>query len=237
LEDNLELLLESVERVDIEIEVTDEKFIKMKSDIHQIASNSKLILSMPIYEGKRFPLDIGKRIVLYFMKKDAGVYSFNGLVVKREIADNIPVIHIQRISPVKKQQRRDFYRLPVVTDAKLMIPDGIIKEKRIFKGKIEEFEEIKYKELKIVTKDISGGGLRAIVNEKFDTGTCVNVVLELNGKEIKVESEIVRCIKLEDSILQYDLGLRFTETNEKAKANIVAFIFEKQRKLRKKGLV
>lgn len=237
MEDNLKTLLDDVEQVDIEIEGKGDIRLLMKSEIHKVVSDSKVVVAMPIYEGRRFPLDIGRRIRIFFMKQDTGVYSFIGLVVNRDIVDRIPRIHIQRVSPIRKTQRRDYYRLPVVMDAKVKIPDGIRKEKRIFKGKIEEVEEIQYKELEIVTKDISGGGLRAIANECIEPGVNVIATLNLNGRVIEVDSEIVRCIVVPDSIIRYDIGLKFNDMDEKIRSRIITFIFEKQRNLRKKGLV
>ncbi len=69
MEDNLKTLFEGVEQVDIEIEGRGDIRLKMKSEIHQVPSEVKVIVSMPIYEGRRFPIDIGKRITLFCMKK------------------------------------------------------------------------------------------------------------------------------------------------------------------------
>jgi len=237
LEDNLKTLFEGVEQVDIEIEGRGDIRLVMKSEIHQVPSQVKVIVSMPIYEGRRFPIDIGKRITLFCMKKNVGVFSFSGLVVQRDIVDNIPRLHIQRVSPVRKTQRRDYFRLPIVMDAKIKIPDGIVKEKRIFKGKIEEVEEIQYKEIEVVTKDISGGGLRGVINDQVDIGTEVKTVLNLDNRTIEVDSTVVRCMVIPDSIIRYDLGIKFNEMDEKIRSRIITFIFERQRNHMKKGLV
>lgn len=236
MEDKLIILLASVEKVEIDLEISENKYLKLKSEINSVPNDSKLIVSMPIYEGKRYPIDLGKRVVITFMKRDSGMYTFKALIVGRTVIDNIPVIHIQRISPITKKQRRDYYRLPLVIDAVLEIPDGIIKEKRINKGKIEEFEEINYKDIKIITNDVSGGGLRAVIYEEIQLGSLVIAVLDLNGSLVRIESKVVRCRLVDDSVSHYDLGLRFTETNDSAKNKLISFIFEKQRKLRKKGM-
>lgn len=237
MEDNLIELLENVEQVDIEIEGRNQIRLRMKSEIHEVVSSSKVIVAMPIYEGRRFPLDIGKRILIFFNKNNEGIYSFNGLVVQRDLKNEIPVISVQRVTPVRKTQRRDYFRLDVVMDAKVLIPDGVIKEKRIFKGKIEEVEEVKYNEIDIVSKDISGGGLRAISSYKIELGTMVILVLYLDKKKIEIHSEVMRCNVMTDSIIRYDLGLKFKEMDEKTRSAVISFIFDRQRNLRKKGLI
>jgi c-di-GMP-binding flagellar brake protein YcgR len=104
-------------------------------------------------------------------------------------------------------------------------------------GKLVEVEIPVYRELQVVTRDISGGGLRAMVGERFEPGMQLTVILLIENERIEVKAEVVRCQIFDETVKRYDCGLRFLEVEEKIRSRIIAFIFEKQRNLRKKGLV
>lgn len=230
-------MLENVTDLELTLEVSPDKRISLKSELVEIVTDTKIAVTLPSYQGRRYPLEVGKRLRIYFKKEDVGVCNFYGLVVSRKLEDSTPVLFIQMVSPVDKNQRRDFYRLPLVTDVIFKIQTGVITEKQVNNGKVVEVEIPSYRELAVVTRDISGGGLRAMVGERFEPGAKFQVIIILDNEHITVDAEVVRCQIFDETVKRYDCGVRFLEVEEKDRSKIIAFIFEKQRNLRKKGLV
>lgn len=230
-------MLENVTDLELTFELEPDKRISLKSELVEIVTDTKIAITIPSFNGRRYLLDVGKRLRIYFKKEDVGVCNFYGLVVSRKLDESMPILLIQMVSQVDKNQRRDYYRLPLVTDVIFKTQIGVVKEKQINNGKIEEVEIPSYKELAVVTKDISGGGLRAMVGERFEPGSKLQVIIILDNERIVVNAEVVRCQIFDETVKRYDCGVRFLEVEEKDRSRIIAFIFEKQRNLRKKGLV
>lgn len=235
--DNLRSMLENVTDIELALEAGPDKRISLKSELVEIVTDEKIAISIPSYNGRRYPLDVGKHLKVYFKKEDVGVCNFSGLVVARKLEDHTPLLFIQAVSAVEKQQRRDYFRLSVITDVIFKLQSGVVIEKQVNNGKVIDVEIPTYREVAVVTRDISGGGLRAMVGERIEMGSQILVDILLDNERIAVKAEVVRCQLFDDTVKRYDCGLRFLEVEEKDRSRIIAFIFEKQRNLRKKGLV
>lgn len=235
--DNLRSMLKDVTDLELAVEVETNKRISLKCELVEIVNDMKFSISVPIHSGHRYPLDIGKRVLVYFKKEELGVCHFSGLVVSRTLDGIMPLLFIQMVSSIGKIQRRDYFRLPLVTDVIFKIPVGTTIEKQVNNGKLVEVEIETYKELKLITKDISGGGLRTIAGEKFEAGQKMQIIILLERERLELMAEVVRCQLFDAAVNKYECGLRFLKMEEKDRNKIIAFIFDKQRNLRKKGLV
>lgn len=235
--DDFRSMLDTVTDLELTLETEPGKRISLKCELIEILTATKIAVSIPLYNGRRVPLEMGMRVRAFFKREDLGVCNFNGLVVSRRLDGEMPSLHLQLVSGVDKNQRRDFYRLQLVTDVILRIQTGVSVEKQVDKGKIVEVEIPSYRELAVVTRDISGGGLRAMVGEPFTAGQRLNVIILLENERIEVKAEVVRCQLFDSAVKRYDCGLKFLDVEEKDRSRIISFIFEKQRNLRKKGLV
>lgn len=235
--DNLRSMLENVTDLELAVEIEPDKRISLKCHLIEILTNAKFSVSIPTYDGRRYPLEIGKKVLVYFKREDLGVCHFAGLIVSRQIEVSMPHLCIQMVSNIDKIQRRDYFRLPLVTDVILKIPIGFTIEKQVNKGKIIDVEIVNYKQLSVITKDISGGGLRTLVGEPLELGQIMRIIIILEKERIEVEGEVVRCRIFDSAVKRYDCGIRFRDVEEKDRSKIIAFVFEKQRNLRKKGLV
>lgn len=230
-------MLEAVTDLELVVEIEPNKRISLKSELIEVVTEAKIAVSIPIHQGHRYPLEVGKRLTVYFKKEDLGVCNFSGLVVSRQAEGATPILFIQMVSQVGKNQRRDYFRLPLITDVILKIPDGVTIEKQVNNGKVIDVEVVNFKQIAVVTKDISGGGLRTLVGERLESGLRVRIIIILEKERVEVQAEVVRCQLFDEAVKRYDCGFRFLELEEKDRSRIIAFIFEKQRNLRKKGLV
>lgn len=176
-----------------------------------------IYITAPFYKGNQIPLNKGKKIKIIFYHQEKGIFSFIGEVIGRT-QGNISSFIIKQIGELQKFQRRIYYRFEVLR--KVSIKDLTTDE-------VES----------CITKDLSGGGIKFVTKNEYQQGTSVECTLNLNDDStVVVTGEIVRVIK--DPVTnEYEIGIQFKDISESARSRIISFIFERQRLLRKKGLM
>lgn len=181
-------------------------------------SGKHLYISAPIYKGKLFSLHTGQKIIVVFYRKK-GIYQFNADVVS-ENDGNITTFTLAPRGDIEKIQRRNYYRLPTVTNVVL---------KTLQNDRSVEFQ--------CITKDLSGGGMKVICSKELELGEKLTAdVLLYENEVITIDAEVVRVIKDPvDNV--YEIGIKFQKIDRINESKIFAFIFERQRLLRKKGLI
>ncbi len=181
-------------------------------------SDKCLYISPPIYSGKKYFLRKRQKITIFFYRK-RGIYEFNAEVIK-QVSENLQTFEIKPIGKLNKIQRRDHYRLPITLNA-------VLKSNK--KNNMIE--------TKCITVDLSAGGIKLVCKEEVERSEKVIVDIDLdNSKITSVEGQVVRSVKNPETN-KYELGIKFSEISENDRDKIFAFIFEKQRLLRKKGLM
>jgi c-di-GMP-binding flagellar brake protein YcgR len=103
--------------------------------------------------------------------------------------------------------------------------------------KIETREKTPF--IDVITRDLSGGGICMAVKEKVDTAKPIECQLQLpESILIKFTGKAVRLSCVDNKgTYKYEVGIEFMEIDNKCRESIIGFIFQEQRKLRKKGLV
>ena len=78
--------------------------------------------------------------------------------------------------------------------------------------------------------NISGGGLRFLTNDRFDSGDrlVLKTFLPTYAHVIKLRCEVVRCEPLGKG---YEVAVRYTDLDETTRDKIIKYIFARQRKL------
>lgn len=220
MEKKISELLNIGEKIEIEID-NEESFLKMKSTVVRVISDSEISVTIPIHQGKVYPLSIGRELDIVFHKENKGRFYFTGEVINRMERGNFKVAIVKKVSDIKYFQRRDFFRFNIVLDMDLEIFEN---------GDV-------VKKISAVSKDISGGGLRLITKEALAINTVVKCIIFLDDKIIEPFGKVTRCVSLPDVIKKYEVGVCFTGIDEIIRSKIISFIFKSQRKLRKKGLI
>jgi len=116
-----------------------------------------LYISPPIYKGKRYSLRKDQKITMFFYR-EKGVYQSDAQVVN-QIDTNIVTFVLKPLGDMRKIQRRNFFRLPIVAPAVLKKQQG---------DKLVEFQ--------CIMKDLSGGGARLSCKYKIEKSE--NVIID-----------------------------------------------------------
>lgn len=195
------------------------------SEFEWAESNRVLYIAAPIKRGKIYPVSIGERLGIVFIKGE-NLYEFKAKVLGREVKHNISLLRIEATSEIEKIQRREFFRF----DCSIPVSYRVA-------GKSEIGDEHKGF-TKSYTRDLSGGGVCIRLKEEIDTEELINCELALNDfNKVRFVGRVVRLTKYDsvNGIYKYEIGVLFEAIEEKDREKIISYIFQEQRRLIKKG--
>ena len=211
----------------LELELFNSKGEKQRpllvSQFEGMLSQNEIEVVAPIYEGKIYPVHTGTIIDVCY-EKNGDMYLFQAKSMERKYKGKIAVIILEVLTNPKKIQRRAYYRLNVLLDVACRNYDSILLE-----------PEDRGDYIQCLTKDISGGGVCLVLDERIPEGTFVDCRIPLGGI-VEFTGKVVRVIPFKHSgITKYETGIEFTKISNKSRENIISFIFQKQRNMLNKG--
>ena len=179
-------------------------------------------ISMPMFEGRVIPLEIDDEYDLVFFSKK-GMYQCSARVQNRYAENKIYVIELLFISPLKRFQRREYYRL------ECMLPVAFVYKKE--DGNVtERFDGTLF--------DLSGGGLRFRCNTEVPTDILIQLVVPLSFEEgvqaCRVEVKVSECKVIDQARNIYEVRGSFENLSEAEREHIIRFVFEEQRRRMRK---
>lgn len=201
------------------------------SEFEWFAGSSEAVIATPIFEGSVIPLHSGTLLNVYFIKRrenDIQLYKFESRVVGRETSDNLHLLRIEISGGIEKVQRRNYYRLNCSLQAQYRIVDYLNDMYN---------ENIPFK--KTITNNISGGGVSLMLEDRIEVGKLIECEV-FTGQEKKVRffGKVIRYDRTElDGRFRYEAGVAYIRIQDNDREAVVRFIFDEQRKLRKKGLI
>ena len=188
-------------------------------------------IAMPISEGKIIPLEIDDDYNLCFFT-NSGLYQCTARIKKRYIENRMHVMDVIFLTPLKKFQRRKFYRLDCLFPIRYRIVSKEQLEKQSEEEQDKENEEILWKEGTI--SDLSGGGIRFHGNEECKKEDLVEIVLPLSLQSgivpLSLYMKVVSCVHFEGSRVAYETRGEFLNINEKERETVIKYVFEEQRR-------
>ncbi len=183
----------------------------------------RITVASPLKASSIVPISPGTIVKLTYTDNVA-IYTFTTEVISQNSKDP-PTVTLGPPSDVKRIQRRNFVRLDerlAVTLHKL--DDNYAPSGEIFAG---------------MTVDLSGGGTMFGSNTILQMGDTLEAIVYLGENEsIRAVGRVVRFVenpaKAKD---KYSVGMEFTVIEETERDKIIRFIFNRQRELRRKGLL
>ncbi len=155
---------------------------------------------------------------------DNAVYQFSSTFLDKGITP-FPVWIVSLPRDIKKIQQRSFVRL----NTALRVRMTLLSSK-------DNSDEEPISEV-VLTKDISGGGIRLIVKEALPIGTKLKLSFDIPGfGPVQVDGEVIRVEQSTVNLRAYWLGVRFINAHNSVSNKIVKFIFKKQLEQRQKGV-
>lgn len=192
-------------------------------------------IAMPISEGKVIPLEIDDDYNLCFFT-NSGLYQCTAQIKKRYTENRMYVMDVIFLTPLKKFQRRKFYRLDCLFPIRYRIVPKEQFEKKNEAEQDHEKDEILWKEGTI--SDLSGGGIRFHGNVECKKEDLVEIVLPLSLQSgivpLSLYMKVVSCVHFEGSRVAYETRGEFLNINEKERETVIKYVFEEQRRRMRK---
>lgn len=195
-----------------------------------------LNIAMPIFEGKLIPLEIGKKLELFFYAKK-GIYSCKAEITNRYKSRNVYVLVVNLLTDLKKYQRRQYFRLDTNIDIQYKLFTQ--EDEAYFRRTGELSDEMIQRPFSAgVSVDISGGGVKFISGEIMPKETKLLLMLNLpfDGEIKKCEavSRVVFTGTVKGRRDSYENRVEFVKIKEEDREQLIKFIFKEQRNQRKK---
>lgn len=198
------------------------------SQINQVLEEDKIEIMMPIEQGKLIllPLNSMYKIVVFTAH---GLFQSDVRVTERYKSGNIYLQAMELVTPIKKYQRREYYRhscsLPIMTRH---LEDGE-------RGKLVWDQDMPG--MSGIAIDIGGGGIRFLTEEIYEVGeeiiTCMSLETSTGLKEIQALGKVLSTKEVTKGNEKKEVRVQFEIISNTAREEIIQFIFEDERKRRK----
>lgn len=224
--------IQAVDRIQYKDEMESKKVYQ--STVYDIISEDRLEIYMPMEKTKLILLSVDAEYDLYFYTA-SGLYQCFAKVIDRYKTDNKYILHLELTSNLRKFQRREYYRLSCVLE---------MNARSLEKEEIESVEK-KGKFLvpglplkRSIIVDISGGGIRFIGDYEYKTDSLIcckyHLLVEGKDKEYMLVAKVISVRELEDRPGTYEHRAQYININTSEREEIIRFIFEEERKARKR---
>lgn len=207
--------------------------------VFDIMSEDEIKVNMPFVDGHIVLLEVGDDYDLCFYS-GKGLYQCYGRITDRYKSNNMYVLTMELTSPLRKFQRREYYRLNCILNMKCReVPDKELQELEEIGGNDVRFINTDLTLEDGVIVDISGGGAKFISDRQFERESKILFVfsLNLNGRftEYSVIGKIILSDRIEGRDGEFKNHVQFVNIKDKDREGIIRYIFEEERKIRRKA--
>lgn len=205
------------------------------SKVNDILSEDRLEIMMPMEKTKLILLPVDTEY-------DMSIYTANGLyqcfvrVVDRYKSDNMYLLVVELTSNLRKNQRREYYRFSCALE---MCSRNLEAEEIQAIEKKSPYELVPGLPLKrSVIVDISGGGLRFVSDQKYETDSLIycsyHLIVDGVRKLYEVVGKVLGAKEIENRKGVYEHRVQYVNISEGVREQIIKYIFQEERKNMKK---
>ena len=205
------------------------------SKVMDVTSDDRIEVLMPFEKGKLVLLPVDGEYSLCFYSQK-GLFQCYSRIVDRYRSDNMYILVLDLSSELQRLQRREYYRFSCALELKSRLCTK------------EEFEAFRSNRKYLVDKnkplqrsvvvDISGGGLRFVANFHYEEGNTIfcsyHLPGDVNDKQYEMICNVLMVQELESRPGLFEHRIQYVYIDETSREDIIHFIFEEERKIRKK---
>ena len=206
-----------------------------QSQVYDVLSEDSMEIVMPMEKTKLILLPVdGQTDITFYVGEH--LYQCFARVVDRYKRNNMYILLIEVTSNLRRIQRREYYRFSCALEmcSRLLVEEEVraIEQHRNY----YLTPGLPLKRSLIV--DISGGGLRFMSDHRYEPGSLIycSYYLIVGGKTKQCETvgEILSVRELEHKKGNFEHRVRYVDMGEGEREEIIRYIFEEERKHRKK---
>lgn len=205
------------------------------SMVHEILSEDTLEIVMPIEKSKLILLPVDSEYDLIFYGK-SGLYQCFARIIDRYKSNNVYILVVELTSNLRKYQRREYYRFSCALE---MCARNLQEEEVQALESRQPYALTPGLPLKqSVIVDISGGGLRFISSQKYEPDSLLYISYHLlkggERKEYEVIGKVLGVRDLENRPGIWEHRVQYYDMDVNTREEIIKYIFEEERKSRRK---
>lgn len=211
------------------------------SSVLDVNKNEEIIINMPSVGGRMTLLPENVPYEMVFTTA-SGVYKSVGRVIKKGKKDNFYVLVVKLDREPDKIQRREYFRLEVLVPLIFnTIPEGIASlesMKEVVDAIDEANPECIEKGMGTIL-DISGGGLRFISTYELQGVEYLTVRFQLGNEPDAPYLELVARLldsRYKEEARKFEHRVKFIFKDNVSRETIIKYIFDEERRIRKKSL-
>lgn len=203
------------------------------SRVYDVLTEDRLEIVMPMEKTKLILLPIDGEYDLSFYTS-MGLYQCFARIIDRYKSNNVYVVVFELTSNLRKHQRRDYYRFSCVLDMKTR------------ELKQEEIQAVEANQVLLVPGlplrrslivDISGGGIRFISDHAYDEGSMIyctyQLILEGAAKDYEIVGKVLSVKEVVNRPGEYEHRVQYVNLDNDTREEIIKFIFEEERRIRR----
>lgn len=188
--------------------------IEYVSQLMDIDENENLVIAVPIKNAQLVTLLNGTQVSILYNNSETGMLEFEAEVL-RKVKGRVPMMYIKMIGKITKSQRRNYFRLDFMTPINFIK----IKDQSLHSG---------------ITKDISGGGLKMIIDSDVEEGDILQLNYVLDNRQYNLKGVVkAKISSIENKI---EVGIEFLDIIEIDRNDLTKYLFLQQRMLIKRGM-
>ncbi len=206
-----------------------------RTSVYDILDDGRLALVMPMEKAKLVLLPVdGEYDVCFF--SHGGVYRAGVRIVGRQKISGVYVMIAEMISNLHKYQRREYYRFNCVID---------MRAREMTRQETDAFSKghtclISENDMtRGVIVDISGGGARFVSRQKFNEDSLIlmsfNLPIMESDRPFLLAAKVIYSGGIENRENEYENRVKFEFIDTAAREEIIKYIFDEERKIRKNG--
>lgn len=236
-------------KVDIRIKIRNPEYVadsshpahidlQLDSAIYDIIDEEHLYLYMPTEKGRVRILRLGCKIEL-IIYNNGNLYSCDAAVEERFSRKNVLLMKVVVKSPLAKHQRRDYYRIPCLLEAKAYpLPVEIYEDNHCGDDMMKVLARHgNLTPAKMMIVDISGGGCKSRSDHLIEEDHLlaeIKLIDDKDGENMYIPLRVIDSYEHDNKeVKKYDTRYCFEKITKTEREKIIKYIFEKERFSRK----
>ncbi len=216
------------------------------SRVLDILDDYRMNIAVPIESGHLVPLEIGSRYEMSFLT-NSGLYMCKCEIKNRLKQENLYYLAVSIISELKRDQRRQYFRLEKIIPLKYRVVSELEqrlryfmekkaykddREKRLVSEKLLQLEGTQFDGTIV---NVSGGGIKFSSMTKHENGTSLMLDFSLvDGLRIEAEAKVIGSAEISNSKGKIEYRCEFKKIRKDLREAIVRYVFSEERKQRQK---
>lgn len=227
------LELQAVERTRNENNEVEKKIYY--SQVYDILTEDRLEITMPMEKTKLILLPVDGEYDLLFYG-EGGLFQCFARIIDRYKSNNVYILVLELTSNLRKHQRREYYRFSCALEMGARPLEE--EEMKLIEKKADLNLTPGLPLKRSVIVDISGGGLRFISNQRYVEGSLVycnySLLIDGNKREYSIIGKVLSLKELENKKDVYEHRVKYVEIDNDEREEIIKYIFQEERKNRRK---